>query len=163
MADPRRKSANCGVLRADGLRYTPTVDRVQLENDAGEKTTVLIGSVLPLYEADRNDRQILLDQAITDGTVSKYGTTGRSPLASELNGFTKACVSLLADYNANGLDDLSEYQGNTTPTGEAKVRQDFSYFMELHRGWYEAPSSGNIGIYNIREKARRPPGPRGRT
>jgi hypothetical protein len=155
--DPRRRSASCGELGPDGLYHVRTVDKFVLETEAGESRTEPISPALELYEADRNDVQALLEQALSsgDGTVAPFGSSGRKPLAKELNSLTKACATATADFNANNAADISEWQGDTTTTGQARILRDFSYFIELHRGWYEAPAiSGQPGTYHVREKKR---------
>ncbi|MBN1773933.1 MAG: hypothetical protein JXB32_21920 [Deltaproteobacteria bacterium] len=92
---------------------------------------------LALYEADNRDDQELLDD---DPHAPLYGA--RRLRAEELNGMTKACVSLIADYNSSGEADVNEWDLGSEPI------HAFSYFIELHRGWYAA------GAYYIQEKSR---------
>jgi hypothetical protein len=99
---------------------------------------------LPLYEADNRDDQDLLDE---DSYAPAYGT--RMLHAEELNGLTKACVSLIGDYNSNGNADVNEWDTAATSIDA------FSYFIELHRGWFDG------GAYYIQEKSRLADAPAG--
>lgn len=103
---------------------------------------------LPLLETARND---------VGGEGGKeqppYGAQGRALVPSELNALTKACVSLDADYNDNGVKDIAEVQAQKfSPDGEQARLASFAYFMELADSYYEA-GKGN-GTLVIRERSR---------
>lgn len=145
-----------------------TVNRVTLENEAGQTQMIPVSPDLPLYESVPNDDQNVLNQSTPPPPF--YGPTGRALLAKERNSLTKACVSQTADHNENKLPDVEEWGrppnqqsslnglglGALQPFFEVYTR--FSYYVELHRGWYEPPTSGAVGSYRIREKSRRVPG-----
>lgn len=124
-----------------------TVDRFILVNEGSDATsgaevllrdTDLGATMLDLYEPDARDDQALLD---ADETYAP-AYNGRRLLAEELNSLTKACVNAVADFNGDGTADLEEWDRD----GEAL--HAFSYFVELHRGWYDT------GRYYIQEKSR---------
>lgn len=118
------------VLLREGLADTEGCAVVLSETDLGVDS-------LGLYEADRRDDQDLLDE---DVNAPVYGS--RKLYAQELNGLTKACVSLIGDFNANDTADVNEWDLDGDPL------HAFAYFIELHRGWYED------GAYHIQEKSR---------
>jgi hypothetical protein len=141
-----------------------TVDRFVLHNEGGQKLPLALDTPLPLYETDRND-----DVDVLKGTLPVYGTGGRPLEPRELNSLTKACVSANADFNDNKLADVKEWA--RPPLAQIPVDASlglsedmvplvavytrFSYFLELHRAWYEPPTSGEThGSYHIREKVR---------
>ncbi|MBW2263056.1 MAG: hypothetical protein JRG91_13845 [Deltaproteobacteria bacterium] len=92
---------------------------------------------LELYEADERDDQFLLDE---DTYAPVYG--GRKMRAEELNSLTKGCMNAIGDFNANGIADVNDWDLGGDPI------YAFSYYLELHRGWYED------GKYYIQEKSR---------
>ncbi|MCK5688083.1 hypothetical protein KAI87_02375 [Myxococcota bacterium] len=134
-------------------------DTIVLHNDVGQTYPVDLGDTVSLFETDRNDDAVLLNRAIGDGKLPAYGEDGRYLDVKELNSLTKACTDDLADYNENGLGDLTEY--HTTPDVSVvkptfKPFVDFTYFIELSRSWYEAPADGaTLGTYHIAEKSRK--------
>jgi len=134
-------------------RFDPATDCVDLSTCA-EWKEILLEEPLSLYESDRNDDQGLLE--LDTVKAPYYG--GRQPLAEELNRLTKYCVDG-ADYNDNMVADIEEWDYRELPSGfpvQLEPFNWFSYFAELHRGWYMPPlTSGGYGSYHIREKSRR--------
>ncbi len=92
---------------------------------------------LELYEADERDDQALLD---ADTYAPAYG--GRKMRAEELNSLTKGCMNANGDFNANGIADVNDWD-----LGSDAIYA-FSYYLELHRGWYDG------GSYYVQEKSR---------
>jgi hypothetical protein len=155
------KNARCDVR---------VVDRFVLENRvvnwfdkavdcAGDEPcagylVIQLDDPVALYESDRNDDQYLLE--LFGSSAPYYGN--RQPQAAELNRLTKFCVAG-GDYNDNMVDDIEEWDYRPLPPG-FPIRLEpfnwFSYFAELHRGWYEPPvGNAKYGRYHIREKSRR--------
>ena len=149
------------------------IDRITLKNELGQEHDVrscfeawvddpsAICPVEPvaLYESTRNDDPdtLALDIAI-DAPNYAQGGVGRQLRAAELNPLTKACLSVSADYNDDHQSDAGEYQ-DAPPAAdlEAALRPflGFSYFIELHRGYYRAPPDGqSYGSYVIEERSR---------
>jgi hypothetical protein len=112
---------------------------------------------LGLYETVRNDDALTLSR---DADVPAYagGGVGRALRPSEVNSLTKACVSARADHNHNGIADLGEHHNADAPADLDLALRPFlalSYFIELHRGFYEAPAEGELyGTYVIAERSR---------
>ncbi len=147
-----------------------TIDRIVLEPEwapEGEGKVIYLKDLsiphrggmletLPLYEVVTRDVPQLL---ANDEKIKPYGEGIFE--AAELNGFTKACVDDVADYNGNDVADLDEWDQYDRPPAiwenlpELAVYARFGYFMELHWGWYERPAEGETyGAYHIREKSR---------
>jgi hypothetical protein len=155
------------------------VDSVTLHNEAGETLPLYVtpsggisedsgesGGVFPLYESVRNDDDVQL--AAAGVAIPSYGA--RTLAAAELNGFTKACVSVEADHNDNGVRDIEEW--GRLPNGQVDVprqfvgRDDFlelytrfGYFVELDVGWFDPATEDRqrrtvTGAYHIRERSR---------
>ncbi len=149
------------AVRVNARCTLRTIDRFVLESEEGgtyEIPLMPTGTTLALYETDRNDDQVLVDQAVQGGALPAYGAGGRPLLAKELNTLTKACVSGQADFNENGLADVNEWHGNTALSAVQPYLRpfiDYAYFLELHRGWYDG------GAYHIREKSRLDDAPAG--
>ncbi len=105
---------------------------------------------LRLLEPKRND---VPGEANASSRAPEYaGDAGRLLHASELNALTKGCVSLVADYNADLADDISQVQSKT-PVSELERLRSFAYFMELYTSWYE-PQGGTNGRLVIKERPR---------
>jgi hypothetical protein len=165
-ADPAlRENARCDLRRVEGFR---------LHNEQGQWKHYTLGELVPLYETIRNDDQARLDQVSPPGAGSpevplygaRYGPA-RALRAVELNSLTKACAGERADHNDNRLSDISEW--GRPPVGQAPVSAGafpaellhafelytrYSYFVELHGGWYEAGPGGAPGTYHLAEKDR---------
>ncbi len=100
---------------------------------------------LPLVESDRNDRRSQWTAALNDpnSTLELYGygegeNVGRAPEPAELNTLTRGCVQG-ADYNANGILDVEEAQGEESSTVVMEgweLWSEFAHFMELHTTQY---------------------------
>jgi hypothetical protein len=139
--------------------FNPAVDCVGDETCAGY-TVIELDAPLELYETDRNDDQYLLELFYAKAPF--YGD--RQPEAREINRLTKFCVNN-GDYNDNLVNDLDEWDYRPLPPGfpiSLEPFNWFSYFAELHRGWYEPPmGTEKHGTYFIREKSRRLTAPEG--
>lgn len=131
------------------------VTAFELRAHDGSTKTETVDDPVPLFEEVRNDSQ----QELNLANLQPYG--GRELKAEELNGLTKACVGSgpTADYNANGADDVDEYQGMGLPGGTSIHTPliDYTYFVELHRGYFVPPST-----YVIEEKSRALDAPAGK-
>ncbi|HUT76677.1 MAG TPA: hypothetical protein VM285_03265, partial [Polyangia bacterium] len=155
------KNARCDVRTVDRFVlenrvvnwFDRSVDCVGEEGCAGY-LVVELDEPLALYETDRNDDQYLLE--LFNSTAPYYGD--RQPEAAELNRLTKYCVAG-ADYNDNMVNDVEEWDYRQLPSGFPSHLEPFnwfSYFGELHRGWYDPPvGNADHGSYRIREKSRR--------
>lgn len=177
-----RESARSAVnatdvaMKQNARCHVRTVDRFVLANEVGQRLPVYLCAGTPaqthvradctspktidLYESVRNDNQNEID---LDPNAPPYwrgpsgSESGRRLRASELNGLTRACVNEGGDYNHNGVADLREWHGMPagTMTADQSVFAQFSYYMELYRGWYErGTESLAIGQYVIAERSR---------
>jgi formylglycine-generating enzyme required for sulfatase activity len=152
------------------VRY---IDRMILQNELNERKIVRISDIpgenltrVPLYEPKNRDVEtFLVDDAVFGGTTinyaPKYGESGVLFTASDLNPMTKACSSAnensyMADYNANGIYDIDETGWKTTEGKDSfqKIYTRFSYYTELHRGWFEKDKNSKYGGFVIAEKSR---------
>jgi len=158
-ADDQAVSSNarCAVRRMNG---------VVLENEGGEKRTVSLAKLSPglgsfviaLFEPDHLDDQTLPEFQNLPPYYPSLLSRGRVLLPPELNSLTKFCVAQ-GDFNGNGLLDVDEWHDPHATLADNPYLETFaafSYFGELHRGWYEALSEDNplVGRYVIREKSR---------
>jgi len=157
-----RDNARCG------LRY---IDRVTLINEDGgvkevslEEFDFLTGAV-PLYEPINRDRAEVLevDADYSHPRMKNYAPAfGRGLKPAELNPMTKICPrqnearnAQFADYNANDVPDIDELGLQSEDADpERRLFSVFSYFVELHKGWYEHPEGEPYGRWIIREKVR---------
>lgn len=161
---------------ADNARCTVReAERVELINEYGQTLTVYscvdglaVGEddgvcaglqPIALVESDRNDSpdKLLLDAGGSTPTAPPYrlGGMGRAFEAAELNGLTKACVSQSADFDHNGVSDITQAQ----PEGAAVRNNDdrleaFAYFVELHTSEFIPPTMGGAGALAITERSR---------
>lgn len=147
------------------------VTQVALQNELGQRLVLrscedgFVGPDAPLcaltpvglYETVRNDDAVELARS---GDVPDHAADGigRALRPAELNSLTKACVSTRADHNHNGLADVGEHHDVEAPDELDAALRPFlalSYFVELHRGFYEAPAADEaFGTYVIAERAR---------
>lgn len=149
---------NDPALRVNARCELRRIDRVRLDNDEGQQRDILLPQQVSLYEPERLDDQELLADAITQGSLPMY--QGRALAAEELNTLTKACVwkstqEQAADFNQNGVEDVDEAHLDPRlddANDPLSPLYDFTYFIELDRGWYEG--DGPVGRYVIREKRR---------
>lgn len=147
-----RKSAQLASESSDTVLQNTSncvvreITAMELRSESGASKTIALSDPVPLYEENRLDSQGELDNA----NLQAYGS--RSLRAEELNSLTKACVGggPNADYNANGIEDVDEFQGMTLGGADSIHTPfiDFTYFIELARGWYDD------GTYVIAEKSR---------
>jgi hypothetical protein len=148
------REAGSAVVRDRAHCDFREVSSFVLHNEQGQDLVVPLAQPVILYESDRNDDQGILDQELANG-ASDIGelSPGRPPRAEELNSLTKYCVTALGDFNHNGVEDIDEWHGMSNPVHSAYATfAAFSYFAELHRGWYE--STLPYGTYHIAEKSR---------
>ncbi|MHC4836860.1 MAG: MopE-related protein, partial [Planctomycetota bacterium] len=137
------------------------IDRVVLRDEADAVVeTVLLDAPLPLYESVRNDDDATLreDWARAELPDDAWGPEGVGVSAALLNPFTKLCHDPRADYNHNGHADAYEYGSAPLSPGfraDQRPFNTFSYFLELHRGWFE-PLGGDPdqGAWHIAERTR---------
>jgi MYXO-CTERM domain-containing protein len=112
---------------------------------------------IELYESARNDDQQELDFA-DDLEVPSYAVDGqgRRPVARELNPLTKLCVSRGADFNDNGVSDIEEWHGDELADADELTERlaSFTFFTELHTGFYELPQGRALGQWVIAERSR---------
>ena len=157
-----RDNARCS------LRY---IDRVALINEDGgvkeislEVFDFLTGAV-PLYEPINRDRAevLAIDTDYSHPQMKNYAPVfGRSLKPEELNPMTKICPrqnsagnAQYADYNANDVPDIDETGIQSQDSDpERRLFSVFSYFVELHKGWFEQPAGEPYGRWVIREKVR---------
>jgi hypothetical protein len=87
----------------------------------------------PLLMDDEN----LLSEAAKKGGFPMFAGA-RPPHANEINPLTKSCASASADFNGNGIADVEEWSGHpkAKPDAISQLSVKFSYWIELHRGWY---------------------------
>lgn len=100
-----------------------------------------------LVEPDARDVQALLEADPAAPAI--HGA--RAPLAAELNPLTKFCVNADADYNADGLADLSQEQSpalDVDPT--VAPFADLTFFVETHLWWLDEEQ----GTIHIAERPR---------
>lgn len=154
------------ALRENARCSLRVVNQIILHNDLGQSHAVGLGRFLPLYESVRNDDSFLLQEA-NGPQLPSYGAE-RSLRAEELNSLTKACVGERADFNDNLVSDVAEWgraPGQQSDLGTSsdlegemraffEVYTRFSYFLELHRGWFTPGVEGAPGSYHIQEKSR---------
>ncbi len=164
-AQPAIESANA-IQRANAHCDVRRVGAVLLQNEAHEtllaedfsaqfgNAELGISPGLPLYESARND-----GAASTVGVPSYPG----GPLgAATLNALTKLCSA--DDFNDNGVTDVNEWSGSPVSLGQSRPSPAlasyyakyarFSYFAELHDGWYEPSSGTTPAAYRIVERSR---------
>ena len=142
------------ILKANARCNVQTIDEIRLVNEYQEEKTIDLDQSVPLYESVRNDDDQLLQAMWTRGAGLPSYPSGRLEAAS-INRFTKACHATKVDYNDNGIEDYKEWKGDPLSPAllrEQKVFNDFSYFMELHTGWFEF--NNGVGTYIIQERRR---------
>jgi hypothetical protein len=109
---------------------------------------------LRLLESGRNDQP----GSVSTAQTPVYGHEGRGRNLSgpELNGLTKACVSDLGDFDADGVEDLNQTQPLkiVEAMSDSERLRAFSYFVELYRSQYVAPSARPYGDLVISERSR---------
>jgi hypothetical protein len=179
-AQPAIEGQNA-VLRANAHCHVRRIARVWFDNDAKKSSfevggdnfnltlkfpgdpTRAIDPGLPLYESARNDGE----SSTSPPAPYTVNGLGRALDPKELNSLTRACVNDLDDYNDNSIPDVAEDVGRwATRTGGRipssgplndyySVYAQFSYFLELHNGWYEAATPArSYAVYHIQERPR---------
>ncbi|MBN1962712.1 MAG: hypothetical protein JW841_17410 [Deltaproteobacteria bacterium] len=125
-------NAHCHVRR---------IEQFVLRNEYGQELVIDVADIngvaegttsIGLYESVIND-----NNKLTMFMHSYYGF--RSLLARELNPLTKLCVDSIADFNDNGISDIREWDGSALASEQQCMEpfKQFSYFAELHHGFYE--------------------------
>jgi len=170
-----RLNARCTVRRVDRFVFRPD-DRPEftkiLSQDAAVSGELGPDGTLALYEVDANDSfdvrvagntQVPILMPYLQGAALSSHTL-RAVEPREINSFTKACVAdpngrePSADYNANGVADVVEWQEMPLPVGTPDWQRPFarfSYFFELFNGWYEpSAADATLGSYVLAERNR---------
>lgn len=136
---------------------------IDYDPDTAHGCTDIDGLVsLVLFESDKLDNDDLIMAPGNATAFPDYGN--RKLMASELNSLTKGCVSSGNNFNDNEMLDILEEQAITTDgiagvnfagSNEKFAFATFSYFIELHDGYYEANTNSNLpGAYFIAERSR---------
>ncbi len=153
------------VLAQNARCDVRVIDRFVLENERAQTQEVFLEKPLPLFESDRNDDDAMLQAIFQARGLPEQlgeGANARLPRASELNRLTKLCHHVRTDYNDNGAFDVSEWgEAPLSPvlTVEQQPFNRFSYFAELHQGYYVAKGAADAyGHYRIVERPRAPAG-----
>jgi hypothetical protein len=145
-----KENGRCDLRRVSSFELRPEV---------GAVTRVSLDAPLPLYESPRND-------GASSDHHADYGSSAPMQLApAHLNSLTKACVAPSGDYNDDDVLDVTEAQDMEPGLAvEAGLRAyyaqyvRFTYFLELHNGWYVAgETEGEPGTYVIAERSRLDP------
>ena len=138
-----------------------TIDRIVLHNEEGQRRTVELEDDVPLFETVRNDDDRVLEIYWDRAQLPRdyWGEDGQGVRARALNRFTKLCHHPRVDYNDNGLPDAYEWAGAELPGDDPaafEALSDYSYFLELHRGWFEPGAGGDDtpGAWHIAERSR---------
>lgn len=148
----RDANPTAAQLLLDNNRCTVRIaSQMALRDEAGNVvSTQTLPEPVPLLESSRNDNDAEL-LALTPSDVDYLPPLGgtRPLLAAEINSLTKACLSVKADVNHNGVPDIKESQENTdasylallaseSPVGVAL--KDHTYYLELYDGFF-APTT----------------------
>lgn len=161
------ENTRCSVRQVEAFRLVPDAasgaDLVATE----ESTLSAYGAPLPLYESQANDkplrdaRPLYATNAVTDQTLPGIA----------VNSLTKACIGTQTvnnsgsvvdvDINTNGIQDVLEAQDTSAaktfnlPQAMVDYYGRYSYFIELHHGYFEPSAPGsNVGTYVIEERPR---------
>lgn len=157
------------ILRSQAKCTLQKVHSIKLRNEKGEERLVALPRPIGLYETLRNDDQQILERFWSELASNLQFVNQRALQASSLNRLTKLCFERAADFNDNGVEDVSEWGSmplSPTMRTEQRVFNEFSYFVELHNGYFEedrsfrAPldSEGEVyGVYVIEERDRESP------
>lgn len=147
------ENTRCDVRFVTGFLLVPDI-----ATDPGvlEVVSLAGGGAVPLYEIAANDRP-------TEIMRPSY-PTGGAPVAipgNVVNSLTKACISHNSDLNGNGEEDVREAQLDVDTSGLGLLAPAFdvyarySYYIELHDGWFQPSMSDPLeGTYVIRERPR---------
>ncbi len=147
------------------------VDRVRLQDEYGVAVDVLscAAGLLVAPDAGACGAPVLMDlleseandtpgQRELNGAVGfpPYGPpdAGRYLVARELNGLTKACVTLNGDFDKDGVDDITQVQAANPGTNGQLRLHSFAYFLELADSWYVPGAAGAPGALVIAERSR---------
>jgi hypothetical protein len=154
------QNARCEVRRVDRVilrdEYGISLELDSCRSEGFVKTGGACTERFPLrlLESARND----VSGAISSAQTPRYshGGTGRNLTGAELNGLTKACVSDLGDFDDDGVEDLQQVQTRAISAGttDADRLLAFSYFIELYRARYVAPTTRPYGDLVIEERSR---------
>ncbi len=125
---------------------------VALVNERSERRLLSVSAdlnipdgFLDLYEANLTDEQTAIDN---NAFMPTWGE--RKPDAAMLNPLTKLCVSASADYNANGVSDLSEHDGSEVSDDWMIPFLGLAHFAELHTINFDAADGGVLTIAEAR-------------
>ena len=157
------------ILREQAKCTLQKIHSIKLINEKGQEKLIPLSEPVGLYETLRNDDQLLLEGFWSGQDDQLQLSQSRALQASALNRFTKLCFERGADFNDNGLEDVSEWGDMATPPtmrSEQSIFNEYSYFAEIHNGYFEvdptfrAPldSEGEVyGVYVIKERSRTTP------
>jgi hypothetical protein len=150
--DPALKAnSRCAILQVNAVRLVDEYGSAALVSSCAEGLLLqpdagACSSFVPmrLLETARNDVG-----GVNAAKLPQYGAAGRTLEPNEINALTKACVSLSADFNDNGVDDIREVQGRQVTATDDQLRlASFAYFLELYDAWYEPGTpSGTLVIH----------------
>lgn len=156
-------NARCTIRRVEGVRL---IDEYGTELEIGSCTEGLVenpdtGSctgrvAMRLLESEKTDVPGRAS-GVEFPEYTNLGGSGRALRADELNGLTKACVSLAGDFNDNGQEDIAEVQvpPDQISGDDQKRLESFAYFLELYSARYVEPvASGSDGTLVIQERSR---------
>ena len=116
------------ALLANARCELRTIDRFVLQNEFGERRDIMLEQPLPLYETDRNDDDVILNAIWAARGFPAYGDRVTAKQLKRLGPAMRV---------------------------EQQPFNQFSYFLELNRGWYEpSPTGSPLGSYVIAEKSR---------
>lgn len=146
------------AIRANARCTLSAIDAVRLVNERGQVKEVPLAQPLELYETDRNDDPAILGVHWERKALPAYNVDGSIVQAHELNRFTKLCHDPRADYNDNGIPDVEDWADHALGPAMRPEQQpfnQFSYFLEIARGHFEAPAPGREhGTWVIEERPR---------
>lgn len=129
-----------------------SIDRFVLENEAGQRFTVMTSELegnpasLELFETPGND-------AFRPDDADRVEGFGRDVYEGEVNSLTKACRQPDGDFNHNDITDHTESGGANPSESWMTPFTRFSYFTELHSASVE-PTGGAFEALVITERPR---------
>lgn len=134
-------NARCAVMEPETIIYHPD------ESDTPDTVEDVEG--LSLYEPNARDDAVAMG---LDPNLVPFGPGGRLLLPEELNSLTKGCVSRTADFNGNGVSDITETPVSSGIYSEMKAYAKYAFFLELYTSWYDPEQK----VLHIVERPRDP-------
>jgi len=157
-----RQNARCHVRRVTQIVLSNETHEAHVAEDFSSQfgnSARGVPTGLPLYESARNDG------APSAPALPEY--PGAAIPAKALNSLTKACSAVGADdFDDNDVTDVHEWPGSPIALDDARGASKellayyqkyarYSYFLELHDGWYEGGATAQGGgIYRVQERSR---------